>query len=281
MAVLLVAPDWAQAPPGFDVVSIKPADPSQFPSNIDEEDPCSATRLQRTGRALSGGAVTLYSLIALAYNPWQQSNGCAFAVRSNLISGGPGWIRTQRYAVQAVMPVDADADGYERLQATGDDVGVQRMLQTMLAERFALAVRRETRELPVYFMELDEDLTTSQRRMSRSLSANQSNASSRYGQGIFSSYPTSSDGGRYVSIAFNRQSMTQVAQRLGSAAQRPVFDRTGLGGAFDFVLEYDETGAARPTLFTAARDQLGLRLRSGRAPVTALVVDRAERPSAN
>ena len=58
-------------------------------------------------------------------------------------------------------------------------------------------------------------------------------------------------------------------------------DRTDLAGEFDFVLEYDETGALRPTMVTAMREQLGLRLQPGRAPVDVIVVERAVQPSAN
>lgn len=98
---------------------------------------------------------------------------------------------------------------------------------------------------------------------------------------IYSSYPTGQDGGRYVSIAFKRQTMTRLGQRLSSAAQRPVVDRTGLAGEFDFILEYDENGVLRPTLVTAIREQLGLRLQPSRAPVDVLVVEQAQRPREN
>jgi uncharacterized protein (TIGR03435 family) len=80
---------------------------------------------------------------------------------------------------------------------------------------------------------------------------------------------------------FKRQRMNQLTQRLASAAERPVVDRTGLAGEFDFILEYDEGGAHRPTLSTALREQLGLRLQPSRGPVDVLVVERAERPSGN
>jgi uncharacterized protein (TIGR03435 family) len=75
---------------------------------------------------------------------------------------------------------------------------------------------------------------------------------------------------------------------------RPVVDKTGLFGRYDFDLEWapDETqfgGDVPPAseqadagpLFSAIQQQLGLRLRATRGPVEALVVDNAERPSAN
>jgi uncharacterized protein (TIGR03435 family) len=256
----------------FEVVSIRPAQRSSFPPNIDEEDPCSASQLRRSGRTLSGNATTMYSLIALAHNPWKQSNACEYSTRSALISGGPAWIKSDRYAIQAVLPEGMETAAFEALQS---------LLQATLADRFGLVVRRGARDLPVYLIELDQDESTMRRRMGESLSAKHPNSDPRYGRGVFSAYPRGQDGGRYVSIAFNRQSLTNAAQRLVGAAERPVFDDTGLTGEFDFVLEYDPTGVLRPTLFTAVREQLGLRLVPSRRPIDVLVVERAERPSAN
>jgi uncharacterized protein (TIGR03435 family) len=75
--------------------------------------------------------------------------------------------------------------------------------------------------------------------------------------------------------------MSQLAQRLAvsTAVQRPVVDRSGLPGKFDFILEFDDNGVARPTLFAAMQQQLGLRLQPSRAPFPALVIDRIERPT--
>ena len=77
------------------------------------------------------------------------------------------------------------------------------------------------------------------------------------------------------------QTMSGTAQRLVGPAQRLVLDRTGLDGEFDFVLEYDDNGISRPTVFTALREQLGLKLQPDRAPVDVLVVEAAERPTEN
>jgi uncharacterized protein (TIGR03435 family) len=277
IAVLLVTPAAAQAP-RFEVVSIRPADRSQFPPNIDEEDPCSAAQLQRKGRTLSGSATTVYSLVASAYNPWKQPAACTYATRWDLVAGGSGWIRSERYAIQTLLP-----DGAASVEAPNplSDATVQRMLQAMLAERFGLVVRQETRDRMVYFIEVDENTGAMQRRMEQSLSVGHRNSNPKYGAGIYSAYPTGADGGRYVSIAFNRQSIAQLAQRLATAAQGPVFDRTGVTGEFNFVLEYDETGVLRPTMVTAMREQLGLRLQPGRAPIEVIVVERATPPTAN
>ena len=83
----------------------------------------------------------------------------------------------------------------------------------------------------------------------------------------------------------------------GAVLDRPVVDRTGLSGRFDFTLQWtpDESqfagmgvrvpppspDAQLPTLFTAMQEQLGLRLDSTRAPVEVFVIDKVERPSEN
>jgi uncharacterized protein (TIGR03435 family) len=81
-----------------------------------------------------------------------------------------------------------------------------------------------------------------------------------------------------------------------AALDRPVVDKTGIFGRFDFDLEWtpDETqfdgafgrsanteDSAKPGLFAAIQEQLGLRLEATKGPVEALVIDRAERPSEN
>ena len=277
IVILIGTPTMAQAP-RFEVVSIRPADRAQFPPNIDEEDPCSSAQLQRKGRTLAATATTVYYLIASAYNPWKHTAACTYATRWDLLSGGPGWIKSQRYAIQALFPETAVV---AETPNPVSDATVQRMFQALLAERFGLVVRQETRDRGVYFIEVDESAAEMRERMARSLSARHRNSGLTYGAGIYSAYPTGPDGGRYVSIAFNRQSIAQLALRLSTAAQGPVFDRTGLPGQFDFVLEYDETGVLRPTMVTAIREQLGLRLQPGRAPIDALVIERAVFPSAN
>jgi uncharacterized protein (TIGR03435 family) len=80
--------------------------------------------------------------------------------------------------------------------------------------------------------------------------------------------------------------MRDFAFLLVMTTQRPVIDRTGLTGEFNFDLEFapfDSEGAAdsgAPSLFTAIQ-QLGLRLETTKAPLDGLVIDSAERPSAN
>ena len=145
------------------------------------------------------------------------------------------------------------------------------MLQSLLADRFKLKVHRETRETQVYLLTIDKE--------SPKLTAAQPipNGGVRIG-GI----------GRLTGISATPQQLATTLSdiRLNGRAflDRPVLDRTGLKGVYNFSLVWTPDAIADPTepsIFTAVRQQLGLKLESKRAPVEFLVIDRLERPSEN
>jgi uncharacterized protein (TIGR03435 family) len=75
-----------------------------------------------------------------------------------------------------------------------------------------------------------------------------------------------------------------MVEILGGFVGGPVSNDTGLGGQYDFTLEWVQDAAATdsgPTLFTALREQLGLRLVSSEKPTPVVVIDRIDRPSEN
>jgi uncharacterized protein (TIGR03435 family) len=78
-------------------------------------------------------------------------------------------------------------------------------------------------------------------------------------------------------------SLAMLAGNLGEA-ERPVLDRTGIPGEFDFRLEFaadDSKPEYGPSLFTAIQEQLGLKLEPAKGPISTLIIDHAEKPSAN
>jgi uncharacterized protein (TIGR03435 family) len=78
--------------------------------------------------------------------------------------------------------------------------------------------------------------------------------------------------------------MSRLAEYLSGQADRPVIDRTGLTGDYDFVVEWatDEVpGSSAPSIFTALQEQVGLRLEATKGPIEKIVVDRAVKASAN
>jgi uncharacterized protein (TIGR03435 family) len=174
---------------------------------------------------------------------------------SQLLGGG-----SERYDVIAKA---ADGSSVENQRA---------MLRTLLAERFALRLHREKRELPVYILtKLNEG---------RSLGPNLRAASK-------DCLPSTACEGRIGGgrAAYKGAQWSNVLQAVAAGLDGArLVDRTGLSGAFDFELNYTPQG--QPTtadsggdLLTAVRQQLGLKLESGRAPFEVIVVDSIERPT--
>jgi uncharacterized protein (TIGR03435 family) len=82
--------------------------------------------------------------------------------------------------------------------------------------------------------------------------------------------------------------MDQLALQLSNTAGRPVIDKTGLQGLYTFQLNWlpasptsAPSGPDVPDIFSAVREQLGLKLEPARAAISMLIIDEAERPSAN
>jgi uncharacterized protein (TIGR03435 family) len=180
------------------------------------------------------------------------------------VSGGPPWLNTENWDVAAKLPPNIPSSEEELNRKT------ELMLQALLADRFKLVVHREMRDQPAYGLVLAKA-----RPKLKPSSAG--NFSARFVNGRFE---------------FQHSSMERLADWLyapvgpgrPTVADRPVIDRTGLSGLFDFTLEWTpETvqpnqAPAGPSLFTAL-EELGLKLQSEKALLEYLVIDHAERPS--
>ncbi|HVV45121.1 MAG TPA: TIGR03435 family protein [Bryobacteraceae bacterium] len=166
---------------------------------------------------------------------------------------GPSWLNENRFDIEAkTSPSATQAD-------------LRQMLRTLLMERFRVAAHHEAREMPAYALVV-----------AKGGPRLQAAKGDQRLPVIFA--PTA----RLIGQGSTTESLAMALRR---AAGRPVIDKTGLTGAWDFTLSYspDETAADQgPSVFTALQEQLGLRLTPDRASVNVLVVDRAERiPLAN
>ena len=236
--LLIAALDAQPAGPRFEVASIKLSNAgSNASSGI------------RTGEnRLDASNVTLKRCIVGAYGVGPQQ-----------VAGGPDWIDTERFEI------NAKAD-----HTVKDDATFMLMLRDLLADRFQLALHRETRTQPVYVLELAKSGPKLEK-------ADPGEAS------------TSTRGENTgVSMDARRVDMESFARSLARETDLPVVNKTGLQGTFNFKLHWIRDSARRAdpaiegaSLFTAIQEQLGLRLRSEKAGVEVLVIDRAERPSAN
>ena len=179
---------------------------------------------------------TLRTIVRTAYN-----------VQDYQVTGGPDWADSLRFDIEARMTGPA----------TRDDT--LRMLQALLADRFRLKMRRETKEGPTYH------LVRAAGRPSPPQSLDASSASVRFGE------------------YSGRRSMAQLAQYLGSIVGRPVVDRTDLTGNFEMRLTFapDLRDTERTSVFAALPEQLGVRLEPARGAIETIVIESASLPSPN
>ena len=259
MVVLVVASGaglFAQAP------AARPKFDSFEVATVKRSDPDERSRLlmMESDHKFIGKNFTLKLLIAAAYD-----------LNPVTISGGPEWVVSEHFDIVALTPGDVRPTRQEQM----------RMMRDLLTERFKLAFHREAKEFSIYELQIAKGgpkLKTS---------AAAADVPPVMGPGVV--YPQKIEmPGRNASMA----DFVAVMQR--AILDRPVVDKTGLTGRYDFDLVWapDETqfgggvpvasaDAPSPPLFTAMQEELGLRLEATRGLVQALVVDRVERPSEN
>jgi uncharacterized protein (TIGR03435 family) len=172
------------------------------------------------------------------------------------------------------------------------------MLQVLLEDRFHLKVHQETKERPVYALTVAKNGPKLTQTGSPVLvGAVDGTSVEQHGLSAFEPVlaPDGSRIGRRR-ITFQGSSMEQVADSLTSYSDRPVLDRTGLKGKYDFKIEYDvdseivnPNGGILNNLYSgltcsgmsSGLQDLGLKCESTKAPVEILVIDHVERPSEN
>jgi len=259
----------------FEVASVKPSPPDARRGPIGF-----------AGQRLNVTAWTLPELMTLAY-----AQGGVVPLYRFQITGGPEWLDRERFDITATIDE-------AKLRESSPSV-LQDLLQGLLADRFKLLVREETKDGPIYELTLasrDGQLGPKLRRSTYACPEpgapppspdpeRQKNCSSSIGYGTLV--------GRGMPI---QQLALSMANFYGIG--RLVVDRTGLTGRFDMDMEWapltqfrqpgnldpppdfaDRAVNNLPTLFVALKEQLGLALEPGRGPVRSMVIERVERPS--
>ena len=179
----------------------------------------------------------------------------AFGVSGFQIVGAPEWVATERYDLVATVPGGRVLNDQDR----------RPFFEKMLAERWQLRYHRDIRNLRVYSL------------MNEGSKLVQHTGPGEYGMKVERAGPR-------VILRSTLGNMGRMVEILGGFVGSPVSNDTGLGGQYDFTLEWVQDAAATdagPTLFTALREQLGLRLVSAEKPTPVVVIDRIERPSEN
>lgn len=284
----------AQSPggPAFDVVSVKPSNPDAVgPLG----GPAFPIVTPSVGGRFAASNVPLRHLIVLAYD-----------VSDSQIDGGPAWLTSRRFDIQAKA-----ADPLMGLPA------MRPMLKALLADYFQLKVHMEVREMPIYALVVARtdgqlgpkitpstaDCSNAEQELTEARARDPETLVKRLqaGQGLPCAImpgPTRVAGS--MTMRANGALMTDLAQFLTAGAGRAVQDRTGLSGRYDWELTFDRAlqpmttqpsasssplatppPSDSPSLMTALQEQLALKLEPARGPVEYLVIDSAALPRAD
>jgi uncharacterized protein (TIGR03435 family) len=204
------------------------------------------------------------------------------------VSGGPAWIYSDYYQINAEA-----ADRASKKTMEGP------MLQTLLEDRFQLKVHRETREVPVYALTVARGGPTLKAGDETCVPPDYSTyprPALPAGKSYCSDASVGSRKGPNAVLNADPASVEYFCKLLGLVLDRPIVDKTGLSGNYDFHLEFatDQSTPGvihgfvqhseeppAPSIFTAVQEQLGLKLESARGAREFLVIDHVERPSEN
>lgn len=228
--------------PRFEVVSVKPTQPGTTrggPGPYVQTEP---------GHLVARGTLAFF----IEY---------AYGVHATNVDGGPSWLRSERFDIDARQA--ADAQSFVTMPA---------MMRAALSDRFKLQVRREVRESPVLLLTVAKGGP----KLTRSAPTDEAQTRGRPGE-----------------LVATQITMAGLASVLSRNVGRMVQDRTGIDGTYNIALRAtneilgpDRLGRTAvdpdaPSIGTALEEQLGLTLEPGRGPVEFLIVDRAERPEAD
>jgi uncharacterized protein (TIGR03435 family) len=214
----------------------------------------------------------------------------AYGVQNYQISGSPEWLDSEIYDIDAKMD-GAAADALQKLTQDERSLTLNRMLQALLADRLKLAIHRETKELPAYLLVVAKN----------GPKLHEAKSDDTYANGVKDIDGTPSGAGTIQTIMTQRSEtmkaqatpMAGLARILATRLHRPVLDKTGLAGNYDFTLKFApenlqlQSGPGSPPetdvpfLLDAIQQQLGLKLETGKGPVEVIVIDHVERPSGN
>jgi len=284
-------PEWQTAAGGkmqFDVASVKENKSGARPTMLFPLGP--GNMYTPTGGRFSATDYPLFFYIAFAYKMNSEQ-------MTSLQHALPAWVMSKRYDIEAHASGNPGKDQ------------MRLMMQSLLVDRFKLGIRLETEQKPIFALVLDKPGKTGPqlRPYPDGTPCNSSEPTSTAAaaagplQIVDGTFPMICGGyagmqpsvpGR-VRVGARNVTIQIIADQLPGIADdidRPVYDRTGLIGTYDFSLEFSpdvppgtnfQPDPNGPTFLEALKDQLGLKLESQTGPVDEYLIDHIEEPSSN
>jgi uncharacterized protein (TIGR03435 family) len=265
----------ADAPPKFEASDIRVSPKVQFP-------------FVRTGPVRGGRyevkQATMVDLIHLAYD-----------IDADKVLGGPSWLEMDRFDVIAKVPAESAPDT------------LKPMLQALLADRFKLAIHKETKPLPTYALVVGKKPQLKEAEGTEDSGCKPQSQSGGPGSGVMRLMMSNPDGGAPTAITIGPGGVVQYACRNMTMAAfaaglprmfgigtelgpNPILEDTGLKGRWNFDIRWSVGFVFAPmvnqgdriTVFDAMEKQLGLRLEERQVPTPVMVVDSVnEKPGEN
>jgi uncharacterized protein (TIGR03435 family) len=265
MAVMLPASQTAAQKLAFEVASIKPA--SACP-------PITAASRAVPARGRISVCAPLNVTIQRAYFYYGRDVPSLDAE----IEGGPSWLSSDRYEINAVAEGDATQE-----QMLG------KMMQQLLEDRFKLKAHYESRDIPVYALTIAKG-GPKLKNFEEGSCVPLEESVNRISQvtppcGVIVIYPHDNN----LRLDAHKLTVSNFAGRAKGVLRldRPVIDKTGIDGVFSFHLEFAPSQTVlggpsnAPSIFTAIQEQLGLKLEPTKGSEEVLVIDSVQRPSEN
>jgi uncharacterized protein (TIGR03435 family) len=243
----------ASAPAAFEVASVKPTAARCPPA-------CGVIRPSAGNQGYRVEGATLHMLLAAAYN-----------VTDRQISGGPDWVNSERFDIEAK---DSRPHSPDELR---------RMLQRLLDERFHLKVRRDTRQETVVALNVDKGGAKLPRHDAKDTDY----------PPIATRLSPGGDGTFCMMLKGSNINIEDLSLSLSRILDRNVIDQTALSGRYDVDLRYAPDvppkmngapvalSADCRDIYVAVANQLGLQLKSTKGPVPYVSIDKVEKPTAN
>jgi uncharacterized protein (TIGR03435 family) len=239
----------------FEVASVKPSNPAADKRNW--------SSFNTDGNGLQATNITAMQLIRLALD-----------AQDYQITGGPGWLRDDRFDIATRNDVaEANIPRSDRNGQQAQGARMRSRVRHLLEERFGLVLREQMKELPAYVLTVDKG--GAKLKHSESTKGNIRGDSGKAG----------------ASFRAEGISMDHLCEHFAGVLERPVVDETGLEGVYDFELKYAlETSVTGkeggdenlgPSIFTAVRETLGLRLTGKKASVKSWVIESIQKPTEN
>ena len=241
----------AIAAPSFEVASIKPSKPEAMGHDWDDDE-----------NRISIRNYTLRDLIKNCYHLHTNSQ----------IINAPDWIAHQHFDIDAKID-DDELARMNKMNHADENREYDLLLQSFLADRFHLKLHQETRLLPAYALRLDGPIG----KLKPTPQADPSKPSDSHSMNVHNSH--------LEAKGISMEHLAATLAGLRDLEDRVVVDRTSLPGEFDFTLDWTadhgpaaSSDAAFPGLFTALREQLGLKLEHETDAVPVVVIEAATPP---